>query len=322
MDPEKVPPTPPVLAAEELALEGEAAAGTVGPSGIPGRERAERIRTFLTYAVMFTVAALFFIPFLWSVSTSFRTIADTVQGFSLLPKHWTTLGYHEVFYKYHFGRYTLNSAIIAGAVTVSNLFLASLGGYAFARLKFPGREVLFMLVLGTLMIPDQLRLVPIYQMLVNLVPGWLGHVGWHNASFVNRNGVILINLVSASSLFLMRQYFLTIPRDLEEAAKLDGAGYFKTYRRVMLPLAGPALAAVAILTFQGSWNGLFWPAVLLQDESQHTIPLGLAFFQQVYTTLWPQLMAASVTAILPILVLFVLFQRYFVAGVAASGVKG
>jgi len=322
MDPEKVPPTPPVLAAEELALEGEAAAGTVGPSGIPGRERAERIRTFLTYAVMFTVAALFFIPFLWSVSSSFRTIADTVQGFSLLPKHWTTLGYHEVFYKYHFGRYTLNSAIIAGAVTVSNLFLASLGGYAFARLKFPGREVLFMLVLGTLMIPDQLRLVPIYQMLVNLVPGWLGHVGWHNASFVNRNGVILINLVSASSLFLMRQYFLTIPRDLEEAAKLDGAGYFKTYRRVMLPLAGPALAAVAILTFQGSWNGLFWPAVLLQDESQHTIPLGLAFFQQVYTTLWPQLMAASVTAILPILVLFVLFQRYFVAGVAASGVKG
>jgi multiple sugar transport system permease protein len=319
---EQVPPTPPVLATEELALAGEAAVGTTRPTGIPGRERADRIMTFLTYAIMFTVAALFFIPFLWSVSTSFRTIADTVQGFSLLPRHWTTAGYHDVFYKYHFGRYTMNSAIIAGAVTFSNLFLASLGGYAFARLKFPGREVLFMLVLGTLMIPDQLRLVPIYQMLVNMVPSWLGHLGWHNATFVNRNGVILINLVSASSLFLMRQYFLTIPRDLEEAAKLDGAGYFKTYRRVMLPLAGPALAAVAILTFQGSWNGLFWPAVLLQDESQHTIPLGLAFFQQVYTTLWPQLMAASVAAILPILVLFILFQRYFVAGVAASGVKG
>jgi multiple sugar transport system permease protein len=319
---EGVPRTPPVLAAEELALEGEAAAGSVGPTGIPGRERADRIRLILTYTAMFTIAALFFIPFLWSVSTSFRTIADTVQGFSLLPKHWTTIGYHEVFYKYHFGRYTMNSAIIAGAVTISNLFLASLGGYAFARLKFPGRELLFMLVLGTLMIPDQLRLVPIYQMLVNMVPSWLGHVGWHDASFVNRNGVILINLVTASSLFLMRQYFLTIPRDLEEAAKLDGAGYFKTYWRVMLPLAGPALAAVAILTFQGSWNGLFWPAVLLQDESQHTIPLGLAFFQQVFTTLWPQLMAASVTAILPILVLFALFQRYFVAGVAASGVKG
>ncbi|HEU5277441.1 MAG TPA: carbohydrate ABC transporter permease [Gaiellaceae bacterium] len=320
---EKVPRTPPALAVGELALEGEAAVGTPpAAEGIPGRERADRIRTVITYTVMFTVAALFFVPFLWSVSTSFRTIADTVQGFSLLPKHWTTVGYHEVFYKYHFGRYTMNSAIIAGAVTASNLFLASLGGYAFARLKFPGREVLFMLVLGTLMIPDQLRLVPIYQMLVNMIPKWLGYVGWHNATFVNRNGVILISLVSASSLFLMRQYFLTIPRDLEEAAKLDGAGYFKTYRRVMLPLAGPALAAVGILTFQGSWNGLFWPAVLLQDESQHTIPLGLVYFQQVYTTLWPQLMAASVAAILPILILFVLFQRYFVAGVAASGVKG
>ena len=178
------------------------------------------------------------------VSTSFRTLADTVAGFSLLPRHWTTSGYHEAFHTFNFGRYTLNSAIIAGAITLSNLFLASLGGYAFARLKFPGREVLFMLVLGTLMIPDQLRLVPIYLMLVNWIPAWVGHISWHDASFVNRNGVILIQLVSATSLFLMRQYFLTIPRDLEEAAKLDAAGYFKTYRKVMLPLAGPALAAV------------------------------------------------------------------------------
>jgi multiple sugar transport system permease protein len=319
---EKLPPVPPALAAEELAVEGEAAAGNVPVGGIPGRERGDRLRTILAYTVMFGVAVLFAIPFLWSLSTSFRPLAETVQGFSFLPHHWTTFGYHEVFHKYHFGRYTLNSAIIAGVITLSNVFLASLGGYAFARLRFPGREALFFLVLGTLMIPDQLRLVPIYQMLVNMIPNWLGHVGWHDASFVNRNGVILIQLVSASSLFLMRQYFLTIPRDLEEAAKLDGAGYFKTYRRVMLPLAGPALAAVTILTFQGSWNDLFWAAVLLQDESQHTIPLGLAYFQQVYTTLWPQLMAASVAAIVPILALFVLFQRYFVAGVAASGVKG
>jgi multiple sugar transport system permease protein len=314
-------PLPPVAAVEELSRDGETAAGTA-TGGIPGRERSERARTFLAYVVLFGIAILFAIPFLWSLSTSFRPLAETAKGFSLLPHTWTTSGYHDVFHKYHFGRYTVNSAIIAGAITISNLFLASLGGYAFARLRFPGREALFLLVLGTLMIPDQLRLVPIYQMLVNMIPGWVGHVGWHNASFVNRNGVILINLVSAGSLFLMRQYFLTIPRDLEEAAKLDGAGYFKTFWRVMLPLAGPALAAVAILTFQGSWNDLFWAATLLQDESQHTIPLGLAYFQQVYTTLWPQLMAASVAAIVPILVLFVLFQRYFVAGVAASGVKG
>jgi multiple sugar transport system permease protein len=323
MDTEQFRDVPPVAAMDELALEGEAAKGTPAtPTGIPGRERGERIRTAIAYIVMFGVAALFFIPFLWSVSTSFRTLADTVGGFSLLPKHWTLSGYHEAFHTFNFGQYTLNSFIIAGAITISNLFLASLGGYAFARLKFPGREALFLLVLGTLMIPDQLRLVPIYLMLVNWIPAWVGHLGWHDASFINRNGVIGIQLVSAASLFLMRQYFLTIPRDLEEAAKLDGAGYFKTYRKVMLPLAGPAIAAVTILTFQGAWNGLFWPAILLQDKSQYTIPIGLANFRFAYTTLWPPLMAASVLAILPILLLFVVLQRYFVAGVAASGVKG
>jgi len=313
---------PPTAAIQELAVEGEAAMGTAAPAGIPGRERADRIRTAITYIVMFIVAALFAIPFLWSVSTSFRTLADTVAGFSLLPKHWTLSGYHDALHTFNFGRYTLNSAIIAGAITLSNLFLASLGGYAFARLRFPGRELLFMLVLGTLMIPDQLRLVPIYLMLVNWIPGWVGHLGWQNANFINRNGVILIQLVSATSLFLMRQYFLTIPRDLEEAAKLDGAGYFKTYRKVMLPLAGPAVAAVGILMFQGTWNALFWPAVLLQDKNQYTIPIGIANFRFEYQTLWPPLMAASVLAIIPILLIFLVFQRYFVAGVASAGVKG
>jgi multiple sugar transport system permease protein len=315
---ERTPPTPAALA-PELALEAEAAGGTAPattPAAIPGRERGDRIRTALAYIVMFTVAILFAIPFLWSISTSLRTNADTVAGFSLLPHHWTTMGYHDMFHKYNFARYTLNSAIIAGAVTISNVFLASLGGYAFARLRFPGREVLFLLVLGTLMIPDQLRLVPVYQMLVNVLPGWV------HTDLVNQKGLILIQLVSATSLFLMRQYFLTIPRDLEEAAKLDGAGYFKTYWRVMLPLAGPALAAVAILMFQGTWNGLFWPAVLLQDRSEYTIPIALTFFRQIYQTQWPVLMAASVLAIVPILVLFVAFQRYFVAGVTSAGVKG
>ena len=318
MDVESVQPA---LLGDELLLEGEGTS-TKGSTGIPGRERGDRIRRAIAYAVMFFVAALFAIPFLWSVSTSFRTLADAVAGFSLLPRHWTTSGYHEAFHTFNFGQYTLNSAIIAGAITLSNLFLASLGGYAFARLKFPGREVLFMLVLGTLMIPDQLRLVPIYLMLVNWIPSWVGHLGWHDASLVNRNGVILIQLVSATSLFLMRQYFLTIPRDLEEAAKLDAAGYFKTYRKVMLPLAGPALAAVGILTFQGTWNALFWPAVLLQDKTQYTIPIGIANFIGAYQTNWPPLMAASVLAIVPILVIFVVFQRYFVAGIASAGVKG
>ena len=313
---ERLAPVPPVVAAAELAATGEAAVGTPPLQAIPGRERAERVRIVLVYLVLTLIAILFAVPFLWSVLTSLKPLSETLS-FTFLPKTWTVSAYHSVFTEFSFGRYTLNSFIVAVAVTVSNVFLASLGGYAFARLRFPGRELLFMLVLGTLMIPDQLRLVPIYQLLVNTLPKYL-----HVTLVPSRIGFILINLVSASSLFLMRQYFLTIPRDLEEAAKLDAAGYFKTFWRVMLPLAGPALAAVTILTFQGTWNGLFWPLIIFQDPSLYTLPVGIARFHQVYTTLWPQLMAASVVALVPIVALYVFFQRYFVAGVAAAAVKG
>jgi multiple sugar transport system permease protein len=311
----KLSELPPVVV-DELASTGEVAIGAPVHAHIPGRGRAEQVRTVVIYLVLTLIAILFAVPFLWSVLTSFKPLSETLS-FTFLPKTWTVSAYHSVFTEFSFGRYTLNSAIVAAAVTVCNVFLASIGGYAFARLRFPGRELLFLLVLGTLMIPDQLRLVPVYQLLVNVLPKYL-----HVTLVPSRLGFILINLVSAASLFLMRQYFLTIPRDLEEAAKLDAAGYFKTYWAVMLPLAGPALAAVTILTFQGTWNGLFWPLVIFQDPSLYTLPIGIARFHQIYVTLWPQLMAASVVALLPIVALYVFFQRYFVAGVAAAAVKG
>jgi multiple sugar transport system permease protein len=217
-----------------------------------------------------------------------------------------------VWTKYDFKRYILNSLFLAVTVTALNLFLAGLGGYSFARLRFPGRELLFLLVLGTLMIPDQLRLIPVFVLLTD----W-GLYG----SF---RGYILINLVTAVNLFFMRQYFLTIPKDFEEAAKLDGAGYFKTFWRVMLPLAAPAMAALAILQFQGTWNDFFWPLIIFgQGNTDHyTVQLGLAAFSFQYGTLWPELMAGSLIAIAPILLIFVIFQRYFIAGVTAAGVKG
>src|SRR5262249_2287590 len=151
---------------------------------------------------------------------------------------WTTSAWHAIWSQYDFKLYIRNSLFLAVVVTAANVFLAGLGGYAFARLRFPGRELLFLLVLGTPMVPDQLRLIPVFVMLTN----------WH---LINSfTGYILINLVTATNLFIMRQYFLTIPKDFEEAAKLDGAGYFKTFWRVMLPLALPAVAAVVILQFQ------------------------------------------------------------------------
>lgn len=278
---------------------------------IPGRARSEVARKGLLYALLLAVAALFFVPFVWTLATSFKTIPDTVN-FTFIPHPWTTSAWHTIWSNYDFPTYLKNSFFLAAVIVACNIVLGGLGGYAFARLRFPGRNLLFLLVLGTLMVPDQLRLIPIFVMLV------------HWGLYGNFWGYILINLVTATNLFFMRQYFLTIPRDFEEAAKLDGASYFKTFWRVMLPLAMPAMAALVILQFQGTWNDFFWPLILFGqgNPSHYTIQLGLAELRFTYTTLWPQICAGSIIAIVPILAIFLAFQRYFVSGVVSAGIKG
>ena len=265
---------------------------------------------------MIAYALLMFVPFAWTVITSLKTRADSLR-LSPIPNPISFEGWQYTLQTLDPSIVTLfiNSAIIAAAVTVTNLVLGSLGGYAFARMRFPGRDILFFVVLATLMIPDTLRLVPMYAMFsaVGLTRGLGQYVS-----------VILVLAISATSIFLLRQYFLSIPKDLEEAARIDGAGFFTTFWRVMLPLAGPALAAVAILQFQGAWNGLFWPVILLRDQAHWTIPQALYLFRESggFSTNWPPLMALITLATIPIVVLYVFFQRYFVEGVAASGVKG
>jgi multiple sugar transport system permease protein len=272
------------------------------------------MRRTIAYAFLIGYALLMFVPFAWTVITSFKTQPDALR-LTFIPDPFTTIGWQNAFTQLNpaLPRLFFNSGLIAGVVTVTNVALGAMAGYAFARLRFPGREFLFLLVLGTLMIPDQLRMVPIYQIMSGsgLLIGNLQYVS-----------VILVLAVSATSVFLLRQYFLTIPRDLEEAAKIDGAGFFTTFWRVMLPLATPAIAAVSILQFQGAWNGFFWPLLLLQDREKWTLPLGLTQFRLQYFTIWPDLMAVVAMATLPILFLYLFFQRYFVEGIAASGVKG
>ena len=298
-----------MTAVAELRPRAEADVGLAGDKG-------RGWRRVVAYTLLIGYALLMFVPFAWTVITSFKTLPDSVR-LTIIPQPITLEGW----------QYTLtnltpsvlvlfwNSALIAGVVTISNLVLGSLAGYAFARLRFPGREILFLLVLATLMIPDQLRLVPIYILFNGL--GLTVGLGEYIA-------VILVLAISATSIFLLRQYFLTIPRDLEEAARIDGAGFFTTFTRVMLPLATPALAAVTILQFQGTWNGFFWPIVFLKQEGHLTLPIGLTFFREAggFLTNWPPLMALVVIATLPILILYIFFQRYFVEGIAASGVKG
>ncbi|HYH94308.1 MAG TPA: carbohydrate ABC transporter permease [Candidatus Saccharimonadales bacterium] len=281
----------------------------------PVGDRTVDRRRRLAYAFLIGYALLMFIPFVWTVVTSFKTDPDALQ-LTWIPDPFTLQGWETAFTQLDpaLPRLFLNSLIIAGAVTVSNVVLGSMAGYAFARLRFPGRDLLFVLVLASLMIPDQLRLVPVYLMLNNVVD-------LVNSSPINYLSVIVVLAVQVESVFLLRQYFLTIPRELEEAAKIDGAGFFTIFARIILPLGGPAIAAVAILQFQGAWNNFFWPLVLLQEQSHWTLPLGLAQFNSLYLTNWPALCAVIVMATLPILILYLFFQRYFVAGVATSGLK-
>lgn len=274
-----------------------------------------RIGRLVVYAILGLYSLIVFVPFLWTVSTSFKTLPESLQ-MTFIPRVPTTAAYVTAWtqLKPALPVMFFNSFLLAFIVTVTNVFFGALGGYAFARLRFPGREVLFLLVLGTLMIPDQLRMVPVYQLLVNLglvTPGPQNYVG-----------ISLIMAISATSLFIMRQFFLTIPFDLEESARIDGAGFFTTFRRILFPLARPALAVVAIQSFQGTWNGFFWPLILLQAQSHWTLPLGLSQFRFQYSTNWPPLMALDVVATVPIVILYLFFQRYFVSGLSAGAVKG
>ena len=281
----------------------------------PVGDRSVRMRRVLAYLILIAYALLMFLPFAWSVITSFKTEPDSVR-LTFIPDPVSIEGWDTAFNRLNppLPQLFFNSALIATAVTLTNVVLGSMAGYAFARLRFRGRDLLFLLVLATLMIPDQLRLVPVYLILVT--------IGLITSGPTNYLGVILVMAISAQSVFLMRQYFYSIPRDLEEAAKIDGAGFFTTFWRIMLPLATPAVAAVAILQFQGTWNAFFWPLIILQVAPHFTLPLGLTQFLGFYLTHWPPLMAVIVMATLPILVLYLFFQRYFVEGVAASGVKG
>jgi multiple sugar transport system permease protein len=311
------PEAPHLAPIEQLAHGEEPALGTPTAPAVPGRAKGQIAGRLVLYLILLAVAVFYLLPFFWTVSTSFKTLPESVKGFVLIPHHPTLSGYREAFTTGPFDRYFLNSAIFAVTVTLSNLFLCTLGGYAFARLRFPLREPLFLLVLATLMIPDQMRLVPVFKMLADFP-------FFHWNLIATYQGYILIHLLYATNLFLMRQYFLTIPRDYEEAAKLDSAGFFKTYWKVMLPLAGPAIAAITILSFQGTWNDFYWQLILLQDDSKFTLNVGIARFATAgaFKTDWPALMAVSTIAIAPVALVYVFFQRYFIAGVTTAGVKG
>jgi multiple sugar transport system permease protein len=268
------------------------------------------VGSVLLHVMMYGLALITVAPFLWMVATSFKELPDIlIYPPVWWPKRFILDNYVNAFSAAPFGRFYFNSVLVAVAVTIGQIITCSMAAFAFARLRFWGRDVLFYIFLATMMIPGQVTMIPSFMMLY-----WLGWIDSYAA-------LIVPGLASAFGTFLLRQFFLTIPRDLEDAASIDGCGRFGLLWKIILPLSRPALATLAVFTFMGVFNDFLWALVVVNSEEMRTVQLGLAIFRDRYQTDWGQLMAASVTATLPILLVFFFAQRYFIKGITLSGLK-
>lgn len=293
----------------------EAAVGAGRRAGTRKRtSRFEYGRRSFFYLILILYAVITSIPFVWSLLTSFKSLPESSKYPPTgLPLHWTASAWNNVLTQGQFPRWFLNSIIVAALVTLGNLFFDSLGGYAFARMRFPGRNIIFLMVLGTLMVPAAMTIVPVYVILAKMPLG-----SWINTY----QGLTVPFMVSAFGLFLMRQFFMSIPVELEEAARLDGLGRFGMYWRIALPLAQPALATLALFTFQGSWDNFMMPRFIASTPDHFTLPVGLQSYSSQYLNYWPEMMAGSMIVILPILVIYLFAQRFFIEGLSSGAVKG
>src|SRR5262249_52907411 len=264
--------------------------------------------TVLLYAALSAGALLMAAPLLMMILTSFKTPSEALRiPPVIIPAHPTLDSYNTVLTKAPFFTWFRNSVIVAVSVTALILFTSSLGGYIFAKFSFPGKNVLFTLLLATLMVPFPVILVPIY-LIVN-------KLGLLNSLLA----LIVPSTVSAFGIFLMRQFVAAIPDDLIDAARLDGASEWTIYWQLIRPQLGPAMATLGIFTFMASWNDYLWPLVAINDQDKMTLPLALSFFNTSHSTRYDLVMAASVLVILPIIVVFLFFQRHFINAMVLSG---
>nr|WP_044292560.1 carbohydrate ABC transporter permease [Rivularia sp. PCC 7116] len=265
----------------------------------------------LLYFALVLYAIVTLIPFLWAISASFKSLTEIVAGEpNFLPKEFTLDNYKQIFLEEPlFLRWFFNSLIIAISVTILNLLFNSMAGYALARLRFRGRRFWFFLILAVLAVPIQVTLIPTFLILKTF--GWLN----------SYQGMIIPNMVNATFIFMMRQFFVNFPKELEEAAALDGLTTFGIFRYIVLPLAKPALAAQAVFIFMSSWNNFLLPVVILFDPEMFTLPLGLNSFKGQYISYWNYIMAASMVFTLPALLIYAFFNRYFIQSVSFTGTK-
>lgn len=268
-------------------------------------------RQGILYAILVISALFMIVPFLWMLSTSLKTdqyvLTMPPQFFS---RPLTLHSYMRLAELFPIGRMFFNSLLVASLTTLGQLATCSMAAYAFARMDFKGRDALFLVYLATLMIPFQVTITPLFIL--------MRYLGWINTY----QGLIFPGVFSAFGTFLLRQSFLTIPKELDEAAFIDGASHFTVYWRIILPLAKPALATLGVFSFMGSWNAFLWPLFVVRDMEMMTLPVGLATLHGRWLTQWNLVMAGTIITILPMLVVYLMAQKYFVRGVLLSGIKG
>lgn len=276
------------------------------------RSAGRTVGRIVAFIVLVLFALVMFVPFLWALSTSLKSQSEVNTDISLswIPPHPTLQAYFDAWHLEPFGLWYLNSLIVAIIPTVTTILLASMAGYSFARIKWPGRDLIFLVILGTMMVPFQVYMIPLYIILQNL------HL------INNYGGLTIPVLVTSFGIFLMKQFFTSIPQELEEAARVDGASRWTTFWRVVLPLAGPALSALAIFTFMGRWNDFLFPLLVINNKDLYTLPIGINLFRSEYYVNWPVLMAASLMIMIPVVIVYIAFQRYFIEGIAFTGLKG
>jgi multiple sugar transport system permease protein len=279
----------------------------------------------LVVYIQLTIGAIiFFAPWAWMVSAAFQPIGDIFDWPpNWIPETFTLDNFRRFLAAQGFYRWVLNSSFLAVMVLFIQMFFNSLAAYTFAKRKFPGRDALFIMMLATLMIPGHLYLIPNYLILLraplfggNNILG-MGGIGMLDSFW----GILVPYSFSVWSVFFMRQYMKTIPDDLLDAARMDGASEFALYWKVMLPLCGPVLAAQAIFTFTFVWNDFFWPLIIIDSSELRTLQLGLALFIVRHRTVWDVVFAGSVISTLPVLLVFLFFQKYFIRGIALTGMK-
>lgn len=263
------------------------------------------------YAVLIVAAAVTAFPLLWMVSVSIMP-AGASSHFPppLLPGETTLQHYADLFTRLEMGRYLFNSTLLATSVTLFSLLLNSMAGYAFAKLRFRGRDRLFQFLIGALVIPTQVAMLPLF-----LLMKYLGLVNTYAA-------VAIPGMASIFGIFLIRQYTLSVPDSLLEAARIDGAGEFRIYWSIVLPLIKPILVTLAIITFMGTWNDFIWPLIVLTDDTMYTLPVALATLSREYVQDNELMMAGAVMTVLPVLVVFLALQRYYIQGIMVGSLKG